>query len=145
MKQTCKKCGKNCEGDFCFLHKPRKALGKGVFHQIRENKPFKYEPLTKERLRAAIDFVFMPDFFKEIWEKRDHVSEVSGDFLDKEPRSTFFHHILAKGKYPIAAFDEENIILLTPDEHNNVENDMYRYEEINVRRRYLQKKYNIPI
>jgi hypothetical protein len=68
---------------------------------------------------------------------------VSGDYLGKEPMSTYFHHILAKEKYPEACLDEENIILLTLEEHSNVENDMYRYEEINNRRISLKEKYNI--
>ena len=55
--------------------------------------------------------------------------------------STFFHHILAKEKYPDAAYDESNIILLTLDEHTNVENDIYKYEEINKRRESLKLKY----
>jgi hypothetical protein len=32
---------------------------------------------------------------------------------------------------------------LTLEEHSNVENDMYRYEEINNRRISLKEKYNI--
>jgi hypothetical protein len=70
-----------------------------------------------------------------------HYSEVSGKFLGKEPMSTYFHHILPKEKYPEACFDEENIILLTLEEHSNVESNMYRYEEVNKRRNYLFTKY----
>ena len=81
--------------------------------------------------------------FINICKKRRHYSEVSGDYLGKEPMSTYFHHILAKEKYPEACLDEENIILLTLEEHSNVENDMYRYEEINNRRISLKEKYNI--
>ena len=57
--------------------------------------------------------------------------------------SIFFHHILPKEKYPEAALDEENIILLTLNEHGNVENNIYKYEEINKRRTYLKTKYNL--
>ena len=83
----------------------------------------------------------MRQFFLEIWNKRTHHSEVSGAYLGKEPMSTYFHHILAKEKYPEACLDEENIILLTLEEHSNVENDMYKYEEVNDRRKHLLKKY----
>jgi hypothetical protein len=78
---------------------------------------------------------------KEIWKKKRHYSEVSGVYLGKEPMSTYFHHILPKEKYPEACLDEENIILLTLEEHSNVENDMYRYEEVNKRRNHLLTKY----
>jgi hypothetical protein len=56
--------------------------------------------------------------------------------------STYFHHILPKEKYPEACLDEENIILLTLEEHSNVEADMYRYEEVNKRRELLKQTYD---
>jgi hypothetical protein len=64
-------------------------------------------------------------------------------YLGSEPLSIYFHHILPKEKYPQAAFDEENIIFLSLDQHMNVENDKYRYEEINKRRNFLRIKYKI--
>lgn len=81
--------------------------------------------------------------FLQIWTNRPHKSEVSGDYLGKEPLTVFFHHILPKEKYPQAAMDEENIILLTLQEHDQVEMDMYRYEEVNNRREKLLIKYNL--
>jgi hypothetical protein len=53
----------------------------------------------------------------------------------------FFHHILPKEKYPEASLDEENIIFLTLEEHDQVEMDIYRYEEVNKRRALLKSKY----
>jgi hypothetical protein len=128
-KQFCKTCGKKCEGEYCFWHKPRKPLVANVSSLG--------EKLIVEEKSS------MREFFVSIWKKRPHRSEVSGDNLGKEPLSVFFHHILPKEKYKDAALDEENIILLTLDEHTNVENDMYRYEEVNKRRNYLKTKYNI--
>ena len=83
----------------------------------------------------------MWEVFNKIWKERPHYSELSGELLGKEISSVFFHHILPKRNYEEASFDEDNIILLTWDEHANVENDMYRYEEINKRREKLLKKY----
>lgn len=81
--------------------------------------------------------------FEEIWKERPHYSEVSGQWLGKEMLSLFFHHILPKGvdRYKEAKFDKDNIILLTWDEHANVENDMTRFEEVNKRREKLEEKY----
>jgi hypothetical protein len=84
----------------------------------------------------------MRAFFVEIWKKRRHYSEVSDTYLGSEPMSTYFHHILPKEKYPEACLDEENIILLTLEEHSNVEADMYRYEEVNKRRELLKQTYD---
>lgn len=127
----CKTCGKNSESEYCFAHKPRKPL------QQRGNKP----SLTAKKKVSDGKSHQMREFFLSYWKKIAHYSEVSGKFLGHEPRSTYFHHILPKEKYPEACFDEENIILLTLEEHSNVESDIYRYEEVNKRRNYLLTKY----
>ena len=82
-------------------------------------------------------------FFKEIWKERKHYSELSGIYLGSEAMSTFFHHILPKEKYPEVAYDKSNIILLTFSEHESVENDMYKYDIINEKRKELLKKHNL--
>lgn len=83
----------------------------------------------------------MWEMFRKIWDDRPHYSELSWTKLGKEILSVYFHHILPKSKYKEAMFDEENIILLTWDEHTNVENNPTRYEEINKRRKKLMEKY----
>lgn len=127
----CKTCNKKCDGEYCFIHKARKPLpsGRGLTSK-------KVEKTNGKNLQ-------MKQFFLSIWKKRAHCSEVSVKFLGNEPMSTYFHHILPKSKYPEAWLDEENIILLTLDEHSNVENDMYLYDEINKRRELLKIKYGI--
>lgn len=119
-------------GEYCFHHKPRKPLA--------SNKGFKVKVPEKHPITEMTP---MKDLFLRIWKKRLHLSEVSGLPLVGEPLSVYFHHILAKEKYPQAAFDEENIILLTLNEHDQVEKDMYRYEEVNNRREKLKEKYNV--
>lgn len=126
---TCKTCGKRCDGEYCFQHKPRKPLA--------ANKGFK-NVKKEEPIRQTVE---LHEFFLQIWKKKPHKSEVSGDYLGSEVLSIFFHHILPKEKYPEAALDEENIILLTLNEHDQVEKDIYRYEEVNKRREQLKKKY----
>jgi hypothetical protein len=129
----CKTCGKGCDGEYCFIHKPRKPL--------TSNKGFKTP--TKKYEEEMHKTVIMQTFFLQIWKKRPHKSEVSGESLGSEPLSVFFHHILSKEKHPEASLDQENIILLTLDEHTNVENNMYKYEEVNTKREQLKKKYEI--
>ena len=128
---TCKTCGKKCDKEYCFQHKPRKPLA--------ANKGFK-NVKKEEPIRQTVE---LHEFFLQIWRKRLHYSEVSMDYLGREPSSVFFHHILPKSKYPQAEFDEENIILLTWQEHDQVEMDPTRYEEVNNRREQLKKKYEI--
>ena len=135
----CKTCGKNADSEFCFKCKARKPLpsGRGLTSSMN-GKSFTKAP-KKDNERVIIQ----REFFLSIWKKRPHRSEVSGAYLGKEAMSTYFHHILPKEKYPEACLDEENIILLTLEEHSNVENDMYKYEEVNERRNQLKLKYNL--
>lgn len=79
--------------------------------------------------------------FMDVWYERRHNSEVSGKWLGKEALTIFFHHILPKSKYPEAALDKDNIILLSFDEHQKVEQDPTCYEEVNKRREQLKLKY----
>jgi len=111
-------------GGVCKNHIPKKALAS-----------------TPKPANNSDKILRMQEFFLGIWKQRAHKSEVSGTYLGSEPMSTYFHHILPKEKYPEACFDEENIILLTLDEHTNVESDMYKYPEVNMRRELLQLKY----
>ena len=112
----------------------------------------KRKPITPKRggLIAAKRDMFvqktkietMRNLFLEIWKERKHYSEVSGDYLGGEALSTFFHHILPKSKYPELQYDKSNIILLTLDEHTDVESCMYKFEEVNRRRIELLNKIN---
>ena len=135
----CKTCGKNADSEYCFAHKSRKPLssGKGLSSKMSVISSIKAKNVHNDGHNQQ------RDMFMNIWKKKRHYSEVSGVYLGKEPMSTYFHHILPKEKYPQACLDEENIILLTLEEHSNVENDIYRYEEINNRRISLKEKYNI--
>jgi len=130
---TCKTCGKKCDKEYCFMHKPRKPLA--------SSRGFK-TPIKKYE-EEMHNIVIMQTFFLQIWKKRPHKSEVSGTSLGSEALSTYFHHILPKEKYPEASLDQENIILLTWEEHDQVEMDPIRYEEINKRREQLKQKYEI--
>ena len=140
----CKVCGKNAESEYCFLHKPKKQLTNrmGPTSKLGVGKPIPKRRLSKE-IDKKIQTHKMFEFFLDIWKKRPHKSEISDEYLGKEPLSIYFHHILPKNKYPEACFDEENIILLTLSEHESVENDIYKYEEINIRREKLLTKYKL--
>ena len=134
---------KTCSVESC--EKPIWSKGLCLSH-------IKRKPITPKRggLIAAKRDMFvqktkietMRNLFLEIWKERKHYSEVSGDYLGGEALSTFFHHILPKSKYPELQYDKSNIILLTLPEHESVENDIYRFEEVNKRRIELLNKIN---
>lgn len=118
----------------CTRHNPKKPLR-------NSKKQLSYKPKNYDANYEAL--LKMKNFFMDIWKKKKHYSEVSNNYLGSEALSVFFHHILPKSKYPEAAFDEENIILLTSEEHEQVEMDPTRYEEVNKRREQLKQKYEI--
>ena len=108
----CKTCGKNCEGEFCFIHKPRKALAKTKM-LTKINKTVK----NVENNRQISD---MNLFFLQIWTKRKkHDCENCGKWLGNEPLSYMFDHLLEKSKFPELKFEEENIMLVCLECHDN--------------------------
>jgi hypothetical protein len=147
MKNECKTCKAKCEGEYCFRHKPRKPIPKSRAENkspiLRKNAKKMSSLFTKKLDNSSHNSLKMNEFFMTIWNKKPHRSEISGISLGKEPLTIFFHHILPKEKYPQACFDEENIILLTWEEHDQVEMDIYRYDKINEQRNYLKTKYNL--
>lgn len=132
-KFKCIVCGENADSPYCFRHKPKKPLKRG---RIKQKLPSDMEEKKEELVRQK-------NFFLSIWLNREKKSEISGTQLGLEPLSFHFHHILPKAKYPQAKYDEENIILLTFDEHQTVELHPEFYEEINKRREQLKQKYGI--
>lgn len=60
------------------------------------------------------------DMFKDIWSKRPHVSEISGEPLGDEMCSWMFMHVLSKAqnRYPLFKLFPPNIVLATWEEHD---------------------------
>ena len=114
----------------CKFHMERKPLNRGTKQLVSKRKE---SPSTNMR-----------DFFLFIWNKRPHKSEVSNIPIHGQPLSTMFHHLVEKSDIlygELAKFDEENIIILLPEEHETIHKDMYLYEEVNKRREKLIEKY----
>jgi hypothetical protein len=127
---------------------PRFSNGCCKNHTIRKpllsNSTIPYKRKTEQKPLKDLDIKLeMRNLFLKMWNEKPHISEISGINLGSVASSAFFHHILPKSKYSKGMLDEENIIILSMDEHNNVENDMYKYEEINKRRELLKIKYNL--
>jgi hypothetical protein len=131
----------------CKNHMTKKSFTSKVItkKKVSDGKSHQMSVISNKKVKNVQNnkHIMQREMFMSIWKKRPHKSEVSGAYLGKEPMSTYFHHILPKEKYPEACLDEENIILLTLEEHSNVENDMYKYEEVNNRREQLKIKYNL--
>lgn len=72
---------------------------------------------VKSKLKKANTGEFQ--MFKEIWNERPHVSELSGTKLPVFDTHSF-HHLLTKQAYPEYRLVKENIVLLTRAEHRAV-------------------------
>ena len=83
--------------------------------------------------------------FKEIWEEREHKSELSGNPL--LPYGHFqwhwqFLHILSKGTYPKWKLEKKNIILGTVEEHKNQDsNPKFLKKREELTRKYYEEFY----
>lgn len=139
----CPVCGNGCDTpEGCFKHKKRKRLtNKGLKPGI--NRPKSRILLEEEAIQRQADIDTMWNLFKEIWKERGPYSEISKVYLGPQVKNIFFHHILEKRNYDSLKFEKKNIILLTFQEHSQVEMDKYRYEEINKRREALAEEFNI--
>jgi 5-methylcytosine-specific restriction endonuclease McrA len=105
----CKTCGKNSESEFCFAHKPRKPLAKT-----------KMSSKVVKKLDNHRNISDMNAFFLQIWNKKNkHECENCGKWLGKEPLSYMFDHLLEKSKYPELKYEEDNIMLVCLECHDN--------------------------
>lgn len=69
--------------------------------------------MPKNNKRSFDDHLKMIAFFKTIWTKRkDHRCEVCNKWLGEEPRTYMFDHVLEKSKYPELRYEEENIMYI---------------------------------
>lgn len=95
--------------------------------------------------------------FEAIWEKREHICFLTNERLSDKSYylnigmfHNLFHHVLPKGKYPNYRLKEENIIILFPHAHHEVEtiaiSDMLkkypRYKLLLDLKETLIQKYN---
>ena len=103
----CKTCGKNAESEFCFRCKPRKPLNAS-------------QKMQKSSKRVTNDTLEMREFFRTIWnKKKKHDCENCGKWLGSEPLSYMFDHLLEKSKHPELKFEEDNIMLVCLECHDN--------------------------
>jgi len=132
--EKCKICGIHAYSEYCWQHKQKKKLKSSKLIG-------KKKKLTEDDILQIEE---MNNFFLGLWNKWPHVSEISGEKLLSPQKNYYFHHIIEKSssKYgKIGRYDQENIILMTFQEHQNVHLNPKRYEEINKRREYLLNKY----
>jgi len=126
----CKTCGKGSESEYCFRCKPRKPLAQS---RIKPSLSFKKKVNggTTQQLH---------EFFRNLWAKKKHYCENCGEWLGNEPLSYHFDHLLEKNKHPDLKFEEENIMMVCLECHDNKTRgnltDFVRHKIEEVRKRF---------
>ena len=83
--------------------------------------------------------------FMEIWEEREHVSELSGIHLGHLPNAWFFAHILSKGSNPHLKLVKENIMLVTQEEHWELDQNTHLAKENKLFQPFFDKAEELKI
>lgn len=114
---------------FCKMcNSASKSSNKDIIYVLRTT--VKISP-RKNSGQAAI--------FKEIWDERPHVSQISGDFLGDDMNAFFFSHVLGKGAFPAFKLLKENIWLETPAEHMEWENGDRSHPKFDEKRKEYER------
>ena len=77
------------------------------------SKPKRIKPRAAKKPGAKTQM----EVFQQIWAERDHVSEVSGQWLGDDLDVRTMSHLLPKGAYRRYKYDPRNLVLMTPEEH----------------------------
>jgi 5-methylcytosine-specific restriction endonuclease McrA len=115
------------------MHKPRKPLAK-----TKMLNPVNKNVKNVENNRQISD---MNLFFLQIWDKKKkHDCENCGKWLGNEPLSYMFDHLLEKSKHPELKYEEQNIMLVCLECHDNKTRgfltDLVRAKIEEVRKRF---------
>lgn len=98
-------------------------------------------PLNDENIKEKDTRQY--DMFIEIWNEREHISELSGKTLVGPEHKMFtwqFEHILGKGAYPKFKLNKANIMLMTWQEHFDITNNSIDKLDKDLYVKYIKKK-----
>lgn len=126
MPKICNKedCGNNVWGkSYCKHHQHLRTDNKARKPIIPKTRIKPISNKRKEALKGRSEM----DVFLEIWDEREHISELTGKpLLPKGDAKWHFQflHILPKSRFPELRLDKDNILLGLPEEHDHQD----RYE-----------------
>lgn len=148
----CKTCGKNSDSEYCFQHKPRTQLQRGdkpsltAKKKVSDGKTHQMSVISNKKVNNVhnnIQLSEMKQFFMNYWRaNKPHNCENCNIHLGKEPLTYMFDHVLEKSKYPHLAFEEENIMYLCLQCHDNKSRGNLS-SIMEERIEYLKNKFNI--
>lgn len=99
----------------------------------------KPEPKKKVKTAKKPKTNDQQQMFIEIWAEREHISELSGQYLGDEMNAWFFAHILSKGAYPHLKLNKDNIMLVTQEEHWQLDQNTHLAKKDKLYQPYFDK------
>ena len=134
-------CNYDCfSHGYCQRHQSERTDDKALkLKNISSNSTI----IPKTKIKAKSKASNQLALFKEIWNEREHVSELSGDKINMFDVFCF-HHILTKAAYPKFLLFKSNIIILTRSEHRMVHD--HSFEDLikkDIRWAEIERRYNI--
>jgi hypothetical protein len=141
-RYKCKVCGSSSIEPLCWKHRKKKAISKGSPKSEKKEEVAKMLNLffkiwdKRENYRTSID--------KETLEEKGCFCFETGKWLSSNKYkllTTCYHHILEKEKYPEYALLEENIIILHPDVHQLVHQNIDKTPKVKALRQELYEKH----
>ena len=109
-----------CHGEERLIVK--KISDRKYCHQGNQNRLRKKKAETKKEPSGELQL------FYEIWAERPHVCAITGKTITESPDKNLprwlccFSHVIPKGSYPKYKLNPENIVLKTPQMHDNYHN-----------------------
>jgi hypothetical protein len=97
--------------------------------------------LHKNKTIKKINYEKQLLFFYSVLQTRDVYSEISGDKLYGEFTTKWFHHIYPKSTYPKLRYCPDNIIIVTSDEHDEIEAGK-EFPELTKRKKYIAENFD---
>lgn len=146
-KYKCEVCGKPSLEQYCWKHKPKKALQSQLKSQNKEERTAMFSLFfeiwdNQELFDTATDLE-VPDHYRGLRYVRCYET---GKRLKREHfrlLTTCYHHVLEKKSYPQYKLSRENIVILHPDVHLQVHQDIDKTPKVKaLREKLLQKHLN---
>lgn len=103
---------------------PFKAKKSPLKRVALKKKPLAPEKINAKKLLREVD----DKFYEGIWNTNEHRSMISKKYLWEPINTCYFHHLLPKGikKYEKYRHCAWNILMVTPEEHTQIEVDPSR-------------------
>lgn len=133
-KYNCEVCGKPSVEPRCWKHKSKKSIKKSF-------------PISSKEEKTEMFNLFFTLWDEKEWEVEEERFVYCFETGRKLPREKFrllttcYHHVLEKGIFPQYSLLKENIVILHPDIHQLVHQNIEKTPKVKALREELYQKH----